>query len=482
VDVAFDDQNSTADAGDLDNFSTKTVSFAASDTSGATESVTVPITDDAETEGNETARFGLTNLNTTGNASIGDPDSTALTIIGDDRTVADARSNVESGTQAEVILEGTVSRAYGSYARFQDESGPTGASAVVVRQTDGPLSSAFQEDILDGSIQPGTQLRVRGMLSAPDGQVRFNNADVVRYVVQDQGGPPASQQVSLEDLAGSGEAYESELVEVKSITFPNVTSDSSFAAETSYTVSDGKRTFTFRVGGEEESALVGDPIPTGVFSFSDVVGQSSDEGNGTYELAGIRSASALPVEIAELDAEQTGGSVELTWTTASEANNAGFRVQYQGRTGWTTLGFVESKAAGGTTTKPQSYRYAVDRELPPGTHQFRLQQEDLDGSTALSDVVTLDVTMDEPLRLSAPAPSPASGQVTVSFGVKEATETSLVLFNVLGQRVKTLYEGRPEAEQSRTLDFGVETLPSGVYFLRLQASGRTQTERLTVLR
>jgi hypothetical protein len=49
-------------------------------------------------------------------------------------------------------------------------------------------------------------------------------------------------------------------------------------------------------------------------------------------------------------------------------------------------------------------------------------------------------------------------------------------------RVRTLYEGTPPAGQSKTVTFQVETLPSGVYFVRLHAEGRSRTERLTVLR
>lgn len=200
-------------------------------------------------------------------------------------------------------------------------------------------------------------------------------------------------------------------------------------------------------------------------------------------LASVRDAPPLPVEMTGFDAVQNGSSVELTWQTASETNNAGFRVQHQTESGsWSKLGFVESNAPSGTATEAQSYRYKVDRELDPGTHRFRLTQVDLDGSTHPSKVVEVNVQMDQVVSLSAPAPNPTSGQVSLSFAVKEKTDATLSVYNVLGQKVETLYDGRPRAEQMRSVSFDTSDLPSGVYVVRLQAGDQTQTQRLTVVR
>ena len=228
-------------------------------------------------------------------------------------------------------------------------------------------------------------------------------------------------------------------------------------------------------------------------SWSEASGWTHDEGDRTftksaetvaayaeYSIGGPRSD--LPVEMAGFDAVQNGKSVELTWQTASETNNAGFTVQHETESGWQSLGFIESKASGGTTTESTSYRYTMEENLDPGTHRFRLQQKDLDGSTSLSDVVTVDVGMDEAVRLSAPAPNPARGSATLEFGVKEATEVTVSVYNVLGQRVETLYQGTPQAEQLRDVTLDASSLSSGVYFVRMKADGQTTTQRLTVVR
>ena len=135
----------------------------------------------------------------------------------------------------------------------------------------------------------------------------------------------------------------------------------------------------------------------------------------------------------------------------------------------------------GTTTEAQSYRFTVE-DLTPGTHRFRLTQVDVDGTTHVSDVVRVDVQMDAAARLSPPAPNPAQGRAHLSFAVREAAETTVTLYNVLGQQVATLYRGMPAAEQTRELQVDTGTLSSGLYLVRLQSGGHTITRRLTVVR
>lgn len=402
----------------------------------------------------------------------------------DDIPIQEAR---RQGPQSTVTVEGTVTRAYGAYVRLQDESGPTGASGLVVRQTeDDSLDMAFRDDISNDNITQGTRLQVTGTLSEFSGLLRINNENLDDYGMMGQGSLPPVQTVSLSDIQGpDGEDYESELIRVENLSFPNRdTTDGTLDGSTTYAVEDGAgTTFEYRVQDASETTVIGAPIPLGTFNYEGVLGQfnefsGNDEG---YQLIPVRVSTGLPVELAGFDAVQNGSTVELRWQTASETNNAGFRVQHQTAQGWEGLGFVQSKAADGTTSEAQSYRFVVERDLEPGTHQFRLNQVDLDGSTTPSRVVSVEVRMDGALSLTSPAPNPASGQATLSFGVKKATEAQVVLYNVLGQRVKTLYDGTPRAGQSKTVTFDTAGLPSGVYVVQLRANGQTRTQRLTVV-
>jgi hypothetical protein len=197
--------------------------------------------------------------------------------------------------------------------------------------------------------------------------------------------------------------------------------------------------------------------------------------------------NSLPVELVSFNAIAAGSEVQLTWQTASEQNNAGFQVQQEqvqretGQSGWKQVGYVDSKAEGGTTSGGASYRYTTE-DPPVGTHRFRLKQEDLGGSTTLTDPVAVHFRMREAVRLGPPSPNPTQGSSVLSFAVKKEARATVALHNTLGQRVKTLYDGVPTAGESQRVRLGTEGLSSGTYFIRLEAGGKTQTQRLTVVR
>jgi hypothetical protein len=293
--------------------------------------------------------------------------------------------------------------------------------------------------------------------------------------------------VSFADLQSpDGEEYESELVRIEGVSFQNPSATGgTLNSDTDYTVEDGQGTpFPYRVEGSDETDVIGATIPNGTFNYEGVLGQSTTSGSDDgYQLVPVRTSSGLPVEMARFDAVSSGSTVELTWQTASETNNAGFHVQRKtGEETWTDLGFVESTAPGGTAESPQAYRYVVEKELEPGTHRFRLEQVDLDGTPHLSRVETVEMRMEEALRLSAPAPNPVAGRATVSFAVREAAETTIAVYNVLGQRVRTLYDGTPQQGETTDLTFDARGLSSGTYFLRMQTGENVVSRRLTVVK
>jgi len=236
-------------------------------------------------------------------------------------------------------------------------------------------------------------------------------------------------------------------------------------------------------GGPSSSGTVTQDAATG----QSASGPSSSTSfrNGAGFLYQIDPGNApLPVELTAFEATQAGASsVELTWTTASETNNAGFRVQHKSDVdgAWSSRAFVESRAGGGTTEAPQTYRFTAE-DLAVGIHRFRLKQIDLDGTEHVHEPVTVELQMQEALHLTGPAPNPVRRQATLSFAIKEQTEATITLYNTLGQRVRTVYRGTPAAAESQTARLSTTGLSSGPYFLRLRAGGDTATRRVTVVK
>lgn len=226
---------------------------------------------------------------------------------------------------------------------------------------------------------------------------------------------------------------------------------------------------------------------TGKMSRFYDVKEVEDTGNGSAPIVDIGAyesgGSPLPVEMVSLEAQVEGEKVHLSWQTASETNNSGFEIQRRrsdaGMT-WKKVGFLESKATGGTTDKALSYRFA-DADLPFAAEEvtYRLRQIDLDGTASFTDAVTVERSVSE-LELRDAFPNPARGQATVRFAVPKRQDVTLQLYDVLGREVRTLVSKPVDGRHERQVD--LSGLASGTYFLRLRAEGKTKTQKLIVVR
>jgi hypothetical protein len=111
----------------------------------------------------------------------------------------------------------------------------------------------------------------------------------------------------------------------------------------------------------------------------------------------------LPVEFVQpLRAiEQEGGAL-LTWITAMEKNNAGFRIERRSAgEEWTNVGFVTSRTPNAST--PSGYSF-VDRAITAGTYIYRLVQIDLDGTESIS--TEAELTLSAAMQLAEFSPTP----------------------------------------------------------------------------
>jgi hypothetical protein len=79
-------------------------------------------------------------------------------------------------------------------------------------------------------------------------------------------------------------------------------------------------------------------------------------------------------------------------------------------------------------------------------------------------------------------PNPFNPTTEIRFSVAEQGRATLEVFNILGQKVATLFDGVAEAGQYYKLKFDAGRLASGVYLYRLQSAGQVQVRRLLLLR
>lgn len=78
-------------------------------------------------------------------------------------------------------------------------------------------------------------------------------------------------------------------------------------------------------------------------------------------------------------------------------------------------------------------------------------------------------------------PNPFNPTTTISFSLPTADNVKLVVFNVLGQKVNTLVEGRLSAGYHE-VSFDASDQPSGIFFYRLSYSDGTLTKKMLLVK
>ena len=194
----------------------------------------------------------------------------------------------------------------------------------------------------------------------------------------------------------------------------------------------------------------------------------------------VSPAGTIPVELAGLTAQADGQAVTLTWQTLTETTNAGFAVEARQADG--TFAEVAFVAGAGTTTEPQTYRHRL-ANVPYGQHAYRLRQVDFDGTTAPSQAVEVTVELADAYALAAyPNPVAAGQQATVDVTAREAQAVTVAVYDMLGRRVATLFDGEVAASATERLRLPARGLASGVYVVRAVGERFTATRRVTVVR
>jgi len=175
------------------------------------------------------------------------------------------------------------------------------------------------------------------------------------------------------------------------------------------------------------------------------------------------AATPLPVQLASFAARRSSPTmVALTWTTASEVNNAGFAVQRSADgSAWVELAFVPGA---GSSTQPHTYAY-TETTVSTSAWYYRLRQVDQDGTSTYSPVQVVPGYEGAPLALTLYPNPTARGLVQVRNADPAAP---LRLLDVRGYLLHELPAG--------TTSLDTRDLPTGLYLLR---SGQL-TQRLLV--
>ncbi len=212
-------------------------------------------------------------------------------------------------------------------------------------------------------------------------------------------------------------------------------------------------------------------------------------GFSSFSRFGVGNVDALPITLASFTGTVIENNrVRLEWRTISEINNYGFYVQKRtvGVQEWTEIpnSFVPGH---GTTNEPQYYTYTDPTPITTST-QYRLKQVDLDGTIHYTDPIQVELPTGVPevapreFVLKQNYPNPFNPATAIKFSVETTDRATLEVYNTLGQKVATLFDGIAEAGQYYTVQFDASGLSSGVYFYRLESGKRSDLKKLVLLK
>ena len=177
---------------------------------------------------------------------------------------------------------------------------------------------------------------------------------------------------------------------------------------------------------------------------------------------------------------QTGG-FDLTFydlqyqkTTSTSWISVAIRIPANYRTRTYSIGSLQNGVAYNVRVRVHNLNPDPELSLSAWTTATATPTEDAAAKQAAS------------FELAAAYPNPFNPSTTISYALPQATDVRLDIYNIMGQRVRTLVAAHQPAgyyavEWKATDDSG-HTLSSGVYFYHLQAGAFRATKRMLLMR
>jgi len=103
------------------------------------------------------------------------------------------------------------------------------------------------------------------------------------------------------------------------------------------------------------------------------------------------------------------------------------------------------------------------------------------GSLLITSIESNELNIPKTFFIDQNYPNPFNPATTIRFGLPSASQVTAKVFNMLGQEVANLFEGRLNAGEHELL-FDAEHLTSGIYFYQIRAGSFMGVKRMVLLR
>ncbi len=212
--------------------------------------------------------------------------------------------------------------------------------------------------------------------------------------------------------------------------------------------------------------------------------------------------NTLPVTLSSFNAANTvEGTVELKWTVQSETEMLGYNLLRNATDNEeTAIGINSTPIPALNTSFEHSYSFEdIDVEVNT-TYYYWIESIEIDNNVTYHGPVQITVKPEDEeqdaelikyTKITKNYPNPFNPQTKISYDLSGYTDTevpvSLIVYNIRGQKVKTLIDGYQTPGKGKSIDwFGKDDngndCSSGVYFYVLKTNDTVKTSKMTLLK
>lgn len=185
----------------------------------------------------------------------------------------------------------------------------------------------------------------------------------------------------------------------------------------------------------------------------------------------------MPVVWGSFDVEPMGDGVSLNWSTERETATHRFEVMHSSDgVQFNSIGTVPSA---GNTRRTTHYQF-MDTGVNTGTHYYRIDEYDLDGSYQSTTVRTVQVGDFAELAWKGGFPNPADGEISLQFETDGTSPLTVAVFDAsMRKMMETSLMPQPGLAQ---LPVDTRQWAPGLYHVRARAGATTLTQRILIAR
>lgn len=410
--------------------------------------------------------------------------------------VLSLKLTIDNGITYDVLETYPITTEYINYSALVDISGIASNGMLKIEMTGGTNSTRFRDfsisvaNATESQLIPtghavqtppfgstGVSLLLSSVTTSGSIEVSFFEDAPVEVSFED-GQAPLNYSTYRWTIDGGSVVFSNGHLRIETAGLPGV-SDPNFL-DIYHRSSAGSGVFT-----KLETVNANGVLSAPISSFSEFILGNREGGDNT-----------LPVELSTFTvALNNYNNAVLTWVTQTETGVSGFYVFRNTEESLATAEMVSNLIPATNTSQQQVYLF-TDKELGgPGTYYYWLQVSDMDGSDNFYGPITLVYqggnepgipSIPQVTELKSIYPNPFNPSTTISYGLAEAADVKVQIFNSRGQLVRSISEGQRNAGNYNLIwngtDNNGQSQPTGVYFVRLHAGKKVFNSKAVLMK